>query len=209
MIPRIKLLGLLCALLALQAIAASAAHAVPSYTASAYPATGTGQASLGDKTFTTEAGTIQCDNHGQSPLAAASSTITITPIYTNCKAFGFLNPTINMESCNYVSHATEKVSAGVYKHHVDISCAVGKSIKITAGTCKLELKPQNGLTTIQTTNLAGGTVTVQPNITGIAINVTQDGFGCPFSGTGAKTASYHGDSVTSRVGGGSISVSGE
>jgi hypothetical protein len=207
MIPRIKTLSLVCALLALQAIGISAAQA-SEYTASAYPSTATSSSVAGSKTFTTPGGTVQCDSHGQSTLNAASSTATITPTYTNCKAFGFLNATVSMNGCTYVSHAGARISLGNYNNSIDVSCPAGQSISITAGTCKLLIPAQTGLKNVETTNLAGGTVTVRPNITGITHNVTTDGFGCPFPGTGHFTGTYHGDSVSARVGGGTISVSG-
>jgi hypothetical protein len=210
MIPRIKTLGLVCALLAVQAIAASAAQAVPTFTSSAYPSTATGSSPLGGTFFSTEAGKVECKSHAATHAQAeASTTTTVTSTYTECKAFGFLSATVNNEGCGRVSHATEKVSEGVYRHHVDISCEAGKSIKVTAGTCKMEVKSQNGLTTVKSTNLAGGTITVQLEVAGIAHTVTQDGFACPFNGVGNKAnATLSGDVVVSRVGGGSISVSG-
>jgi len=74
----------------------------------------------------------------------------------------------------------------------------------------MEIKEQKGLTTVKSTNLANGGITLEPEVGGIAYTVTNDGFGCPFSGTGNKTGAIHaGDMVISRVFGGSIEVSGE
>jgi hypothetical protein len=214
MIRNLKVLGLaFVAMMAMGAVMASAAMAVPQFTASSYPAQITGSNTKGSEVFTTEAGKVECDSHFIShSQAAASSTLTVTPTYTSCEAFGFLSATVTTEGCSYVFHATEKVSTGVYKHHVDVVCPAGKSIKISAagGLCKAEIKGQTGLTTVKTTNLEGGTVTVQPEVTKVAYTVTTDGFGCPFSGTGNKTdGAYTGDVVVSRVGGGTASVSGE
>jgi hypothetical protein len=206
---RIKILSLLCALLALQAIGASAAQAVPEYTASEYPSTATSENPPGSKTFTTEAGTVECTSHGQSSQSGPTSTVTIASAYTNCKAFGFLNATVNTEGCTYVSHATERIGAGAYRHHIDINCQGPNTIKIIAGTCEVFIPAQSGLTTVQTTNLAEGKVTIQPNITNITYGVLRDGFLCPFAGIGYRLGSYHGDGVSSRVGGGAILVSGE
>jgi len=211
MIRNCKILGLvLGAAMALSAVMASAALAVPQYTSSSYPFTVTGLNAKGSESFSTEAGKIECDSHYVShSLSAAGSTLTVTPAYTNCSAFGFA-PTLNNEGCGYVFHATERVGAGVYRHHVSVSCGAGKSMKWTAGTCKFEIKPQTGLTTAESTNLAAGTVTVQLNVQKIAYTVTQDGFGCPFTGTGNKTdGSFTGHIVLAKVGGGSVSVSGE
>jgi len=224
MIRNLKVLGLaIAAVMAMSAVMASAASAVPQFTASSYPATVTGAAKKGSEVFTTEAGKVECASHFVShSLSGASSTLTVTPHYTECTAFG-LNATVNTEGCTYVFHATEQVEPGVYNSHVDVVCPTGQSIKIVAGggLCRAEVKGQvkseahpeainQNLTTVKTTNLAGGSVTVEPNVSNIAYTVTTDGFGCPFSGTGNKTgATYTGHVVISRVGGGNVSVSGE
>lgn len=213
MTRNLKVLGLAVgAVLALSAVMASAAMATPVFEASEYPAQVTGQNTKGSEVFSTEAGAVECDSHFIShEVGAATSTLDVTPSYTNCEAF-FLSATVNTEECKYRFHATEKVSTGVYKHHVDVLCPAGQSIKISAGggSCKAEIKEQTGLTTVKTTNLAGGTVTVQPEVGSVAYTVTKDGLFCPFNGTGNKTdGTYTGDVVVSRVGGGTVAVSGE
>jgi hypothetical protein len=216
MIRNLKVLGLaVVAVLALSAVMASAAMAVPSFTASTYPAQITGSNTKGSEVFKTEGGNVECNSHFLSHAQnAASSTLTVTPKYTSCDAFGFLEATVNTESCSYVFHATEQVSGPhvVYKHHVDVECPVGQSIKVIAGTCRAEITTQTGLTSVKTTNITEGgvgKVTVQPEVKGITYHVTQDGFLCPFGGTGLKhDGEYTGDVVVARVGGGSVSVSG-
>jgi len=220
MIRSFKILGLLVvAALAMSAAIASSASAEVTFTCSSYECKATGSNTLGNEKFTTEAGTVECDSHFVveeygtligTGLQAASTTATVTPTYTNCVAFGFLGASVNMDSCDFVFHATEKIALNVYKHHVDVVCTnAGDAITITAGTCTLDVPAQTGLTTVKTTNLANGTVTVQPEVNNITINVTKDGIGCPFNGTGHKLGSYHGDVVVSRIGGGTVSVSGE
>jgi hypothetical protein len=205
----LKVLGLaLVAVLAMSVMVASAASA-SQYTGSAYPTTGTGSNTAGKETFTTPGGTVQCDSHFVGTLAAASSTLTVTPTYTKCVAFGFLNATVNFNGCDYLFHAGASKGGGVYDNSADIVCPAGKGpVTITAGTCVVDVPAQTNLKNVKTTNLAGGTVTVEPNVTGITMNVTTDGFGCPFPGTGHYTGSYHGDVVLARSGGGTISVSG-
>ncbi len=81
-------------------------------------------------------------------------------------------------------------------------------MKITASTCSAEVKGQTGLTTVKTTNSGSG-ILFTWEISKIAYTVTNDGFLCPFNGTGSKTDGQLTGQVTmSRVGGGSISVSG-
>jgi hypothetical protein len=208
MLRNLKTLGLaFVVVLAMIAMAASAASA-SQYTASAYPATATGSNTAGNETFTTPGGTVQCDSHFQGTLAGASSSLKITPKYTNCTAFGFLNATVHFIGCWLISYVGVNHGGGVYTHIFDIGCEPGAIIIITAGTCEVKIPAQTGLSSTQTTNLAGGTLTVQPNLKNITMNVTKDGFGCPFPSTGHTTGSYHGDVVLSRVGGGSISASG-
>jgi hypothetical protein len=205
----LKSLGLaLLAVLVTSAIATSPAQAAPTYTASAYPATITGSNTAGKETWTTPAGTVQCDSHFQASLSAPSSTLAIVPKYTNCVAFGFLNGTIQTNGCAFVLHTTEQVAPSHYRHHVDISCPTGSpGIVTTWGTCEVDIPPQTGLTTITTQN-SGSALTLVWNMADITMNVTKDGFGCPWPTTGHYKGSYHGDVVLSRVGGGSVSVSG-
>jgi len=209
MIISLKLLGLIIvAVLAMDAVVASTAQATPEFTASSYPATLTGSNSFGNEDIKTEAGDIQCNSHFVSnSLSTQSQTLTLTPTYTNCQSFGFMNATFSTEGCAYVLHATEKVATSSYAHHMDISCPEGKSMKILSGTCKAEIKPQTGLTTVTTVNLASS-ITLEWEMFSMSLVVTQDGFGCPFSGTGTKTLTYTGHIILSRVGGGSASVSG-
>jgi len=221
MIRTLKGLGLaFIAVLAMSALGSTAANASVEFTCSAYPCSATGSTTLGSEQLTTEAGLIRCAGHfvvekqGGGDLTGQATAVTLTANYDaapeSCKAFGFLSATVDTMSCDYVFHPTEKVSAGVYKHHVDVNCTTaGDAITISASTCKASVPAQTGLTTVKTTNLADGSVTVQPELFGITLNVTQDGIGCPFSGTGHKTAAYHGDLVLSRIGGGTVSVSGE
>jgi hypothetical protein len=215
MIRTLKSLGLaFIAVLAINAIGASAAQAAPEFTCSAYSCTATGSNTKGSEAFTLDGTSVLCDSHFLVEARAATGTdihgptgsVTVTPTYTNCEAFGFLSADVTMEGCDYVFHATERVSAGVYNNHVDVVCPTGKSIKIEAGTCVAEVKAQTNRTTVKTTNV-GGSITAEPN-TSVSTTVTTDGFGCPLAGTGTRNATYHGHVILSRVGGGTVEVSG-
>jgi hypothetical protein len=207
MSSRMKILGLVFALFAIQAIAASAAQA-SQYTASSYPASAAGSNTSGSETFTTPGGTVQCNTNWTVHASFGVGSIFGTAHWTSCKAFGFLNATVSLQGCSFQSNAGAAKGGGVYDNSVSVVCPAGKTITITAGTCLVDVPAQTGLKNVKTTNLAGGTVTVQPNVTPITMNVTTDGFGCPLPGTGHTTGTYHGDVVLSRVGGGTISVSG-
>lgn len=209
MTRNLKKLGIaFVAALAMCTVGASAAEAAPEFTCSSYPCQLTGSNSKGSEVFTTEAGAMECDSHWLSgSLFAPTSALAFTASTSNCEAFGYIEATINAEGCTYVLSGTELVSAGVYQHHVNINCPAGKSIKITSGTCKAEIKPQTGLTSVKSTN-SGSSIILNWQLAGMAYTVTQDGFLCPFSGTGNKTGmSYSGEITQSRVGGGSVAVS--
>jgi hypothetical protein len=217
MLRNLKNLGLaFVAALAISASAVPAAQAQPTFTCSAYPCAATGSNTKGSETFTTSGGMPQCDSHfligqiGGGNIQFPASKVTVTPSYDNCEAFGFFQAAFHENGCDYVFTATEQVAMNQYRHHVDLICPSGSpGFTITAGTCEVDILPQSNLTTVVTTNLSSGSVTVQQLVANMTMNVTKDGFGCAFSGTGHTTSTYHGDVVLSRVDGGSISVSGE
>ena len=190
MTRNLKVLGLaFVAVLAMSAVVANAASAA-NFVASKYPATFTGSNTKGTEKFHTEAGDVECDSHFEGTESGASSTATAHPTYTNCEAFLGLSATVDTTGCNYVFHLTSTTAATT-----DVECAEGKVITVTAGTCKLTIGAQTGLTS---TALAasGGKITVSPNVSSIKYTVTQDGFLCPFGGTGSKTDGTYTGSVT-------------
>jgi hypothetical protein len=222
---RFKVLGLaFIAVLAMSAIGATASQAAPQFTCSKYPCTATGTSAEGAEVFTTPGGTVTChasyvvEGKGtNTDIHAATSVVTVTPTYSNCKAFGFLNATVNMTGCDYEFTATEAtVLNSVYDHHVAIRCPIGKSIDIVASTCEVDVGEagNTSLTQVKTTNLADGRVTVTPEIgpagaPQITMNVTKDGFLCPFAGTGHVKGSYHGHVIIhNSEAGQTLSVSG-
>lgn len=113
---------------------------------------------------------------------AGSNDLTITPKYTECKAFSFLKATVT--GCKFTF--TEPVgtgSADSYSANVDIT----STCTIVASTCEVTVEPQTGLKSVALTDdTAAGDVTVKANVTGIIYNVITDGKGCPFSGPGLK-----------------------
>jgi hypothetical protein len=117
------------AVLAFAAFGASAASAAE-YKASSYPTTATGESASGNDVFNTEAGKVECKANYSTTLTGASKTLTVTPTYTGCKEFGFLEMTIAMNGCTYrLNEPTGSFSASV-----NIVCGE-KPIKITAATC--------------------------------------------------------------------------
>lgn len=198
MTSKSRVLGLaFVAVLAIaSAMAASAAQAESVFGTpdAKYPktVTGTSEPSTGEQ-LNTEAGSVECEaSHYHGTISSLTTTLTLTPNYTNCAAFGFAEATINTEGCGYVFHATEHIGTDSYRAHFQVTCPPGKSIKITAATCEVEIKAQNGRTTVDITNMTAipvtnNDITVKFTVTSLAYNVTKDGFLCPFKGTGSKS----------------------
>jgi len=198
MIRTLKILGVaFAAMLALSAVMASAASAEKSYTCSAYPCTGTGTSALGNDTFTTEAGTVECASHFEGTLAEASAHLTVKPKYSECR-LGFIGATVSMGSCDYTFETSKQIATDAYTAPVEVRCTnAAEPIRIIAGggICEVTVGQQTPgghvIITNTTTPVFNGDVDVQATVTGIKYTVTKDGFGCPFSGTGAKEgASY-------------------
>jgi hypothetical protein len=182
---KLKTLGLaLVAVLAMSAVVASAASAA-SFTAAKYPTTFTAESAKGNDTFKTEAGTVECKAHFAGSLAAASETIQVTPTYTECLAFG-LNATVTVPSnCKYEFNANGTVKI----ISVGTTCT---GFVVHSGTCTTVIKPQGPLSEVHLPANAGKThVSAQATVTGIAYEVTSDGFLCPYNGTGAKTGATY------------------
>jgi len=215
MIRKLKASGLtLLALFAISAVAATAAQADPVFKASNSSGglSGNGSAS---ESFTTEAGSVVCEESSFTGTYASAEAATqrMHPTYGKCKAFGFVSATVATGKCDYVFDPYQKVSAGNYKAKVAVDCAEG-AITITASTCtaKVEDVPGNQELSYVALENSGGDVKADPETTGITYNVTNDGFLCPFNGTGVKTDGKYtstGTVAISAEGSTTIEVAGE
>jgi hypothetical protein len=185
---KLKVLGLaLVAILAMSAMVASAASAA-SFTSSQAKTTIVGEQVVAN-TFTVNGQTVTCKTttfHGET-LATQVESVTVTPTYTNCTAFGFAEAKVTgfghygeASKCDYKLYASGKA---------DLVCPAGTEIVVEAGTCKTHIKNQTGLGTVTYTtgtNLGVHDLTLDLNLTGIHA-VTTGGFLCPLGGTGHTT----------------------
>lgn len=159
------------------------------FKAGSYPTTIHGT-TVAPQKFVTEAGTIECkESTYHAVLVEPSSTLTVKPSYSACTSSYGAGATVAMEGCTYLFHVVEKTSTDNYKAATDISCP-GGSIKISAGTCKAEIKTQSERETVDLFDFTGASpqkdITVRPTVEGLSYVVTQDGFLCPYSGLGEK-----------------------
>lgn len=200
MIHHFKVVGCsVLALIAFGAVSATAAGAAQ-FTASSYPSTATATSPLGNDDLSTEAGSVECSSHYAVPdISGASESVSVTPSFTSCKAFGFLEATVNMNGCKFIFHAD-----GGF----DLACSGANEVVIEALSCQVKVASQKGLVGVGLTN-AGSNIHAKAAIGGITYNVTNDGFLCPFAGKGTKegAAFTQNNAVTfGRLGGGSFNV---
>jgi hypothetical protein len=139
--------------------------------------------------FVVEGQTVSCvieEFHGTVKDATRSVTFTtITPIYTECTAFGFVGAKVTgfghygeaaSETCDYKIRADRKA---------DLECPAGREVTIDAGTCVTHVPTQTGLGTIEFTTGTRNVkhdLTLDINLSGITVNTT-DGFACPLNGS--------------------------
>jgi hypothetical protein len=169
------------------AFCATATAGAAQFEASEYPARPHSAASQAALAFETEAGFVTCANTFESTLSEASSTLTLHPEYFLCQAFGFSSATVTTTECDYLLHAGTELGGGNFTATLDVACASGKAIRVTAGTCEIEIKSQSGLNSVNLWSPEGsGSVTATFEAK-MAYTVTKDGFLCPFAGTGNKT----------------------
>jgi len=157
MTRNLKALGLsMVAVLAMSAFVASAAHAeAGEVTAGAYPATISG-VQTNENVLSNGVRSVTCATASLTgTLSAASSTVSITPSYSNCSGNGSTTATVNTNGCSYLLHVTTQTSESTGTGTVDVVCPEGKRIQIDiwatgqhpAGPklCRLEVPAQNGV----------------------------------------------------------------
>jgi hypothetical protein len=192
---RLLLLGA-TALVASLGFSALPAHAsATNFTASSYPASFSGVS--WSQYFNTEAGRVECKTNFQSAaMSEPSETVTVTPTYSECKAFGFLSASVNMNGCDYVLHTFGTM---------DIECGAFNSIVITASTCEMQISSQTNLAWVSLSNGAGN-IWIGPEVGHIVYTVTKDGFACPFNGTGTKLWAEYQSTVDMSVSAPGVSI---
>jgi hypothetical protein len=117
-------------------------------------------------------------------------TITLSPVYEECTAFGFLGAKITG-----FGNFPEVEGAGPYCDYkirasgtTDIDCPAGKDVTVDVGSaCIIHIPPQTNLgTMVHTTSVELGKHAVTPHVNFPKLTVTHTdlNFLCPFSGSG-------------------------
>ncbi|HWO47929.1 MAG TPA: hypothetical protein VNM41_07690 [Solirubrobacterales bacterium] len=168
--------------------AAPASASAAEFKAGAYPATLTGSQLAGERIQTFFGGSeVVCETATLAgTLAAASAEVLVHPVFGTCKAFGFVSATFTTTGCNYKVHVGALEGTDIWDGSYDIVCEAGKSIRVTAGTCELEIKSVNGIKELDLIDETGAAadMTWRPLLANIPYTVTKDGVGCPLASTG-------------------------
>lgn len=138
--------------LALTALLGVASASASQFRAEAYPATVTGsQGKVHEITVST--GVIKCATATVAgTLPGASSTATLTPAFTSCKAFG-VKATSAVNSCSYVLQSTNE--SAPFSGTVGISCSKsGDAIEFspTGMACQVTIPAQSGVGSVEFEN---------------------------------------------------------
>lgn len=164
----------------------------PRFEAESYPAALSGSQDPAAKLTTTVEGglKVSCENAGFSgTLAASSASLTATPAFSGCTAFGLAEATVNANGCSFAYALDPAGSGASYPATMQIACPEGKAIVIVAGTCEVSVPAQSGLAVAaanaESLQPAGG-VAIAAAATKLKYTKLKDGFGCPLAGTGAK-----------------------
>jgi hypothetical protein len=167
---------------------ASAPASAAQFKAGGYPATLTGSQLAGERIQTFFGGPeVICETATLSgTLAGASAEVLVHPVFGTCQAFGFLEATFTTTGCNYKVHVGALAGTDIWDGSYDVVCEAGKSIKVVAGTCELEVKSVNGINEVDLIDETGSAadMTWRPLLANIPYTVTKDGFGCPLAATG-------------------------
>jgi hypothetical protein len=193
---KLKALGLsLVAVFALSAMMAVAASAAEFKSEVSHTSLSGSQ--LGTDVFTTNAGTVKCNEATYAGTSAEqnSTKASVTPTYTECTAFGFVNTKIDTNGCEY------QFTTGS-PNSVHIVCPAGQSIVVTAFNCEVTVPAQTISGGITFDNEGSGKtmdVRVTVSLTGITYIQHSKSFpGCKTEGTAGAgaTSLFHDGTYT-------------
>ncbi|HEX7278556.1 MAG TPA: hypothetical protein VF255_02925 [Solirubrobacterales bacterium] len=198
MVRRLKRLWLLClGVAALGLLSAGSASAAEFHSEVAHTSiTGTHG---GEEIFTVNAGSIRCQetHYVGTRTVATSTTLTLTPEYTGCTAFGFVNATIDHNGCFLTFH-TEAGTGAIGGRHT-IECEGGKAITVTAFNCWVTIGSQSNIGPVTYTNQgAGATRDVTVDFSTSGLTYTQHSKSFPGCTNGTFTNGIHSGATTLR-----------
>lgn len=123
----------LIAALALTALGVTSAHAQPKFTSSSYPQAVPAEDSGAEDIFTVSGNEVLCTGEALTgALLAASSGLSMTPHYENCKTrnAAFTNLTVTHNGCNLEFTASTTIEKDHNGGRVHVKCPEGKLIEL-------------------------------------------------------------------------------
>jgi hypothetical protein len=206
MIRKFKVVGALMAVMALSAVMASGAQAT--FTASSYPATVTATSTA--DVFDAFGSNVKCTNNSfTGSLAGASTELTITPTYLNCKGPLGLPATVETTDCHFLFTAPTTPAPSPATGQLHIKCPVGVvgiHIRVYSDeahkteVCHDTIPPQTLTYTVQRN---AGDVSLIGEVANITATQVRKSFLCP---EGEHTASAR---YTIQAGGITVSSAGK
>lgn len=188
---------------AVMAVSASGAQAT-NFTAASYTALISGEQSAASSTSFgfEDSTTAKCVTIGLAgELTAASSSLTLSPGYTECTAFGFAEATISPNECTFILKASSG-SVDTFSGTGEIKCPEGKKIVVVGGTCETKIGSQSLGTVSYKVNTAATPDEIEATLssTTVSYEKSKDGSGCPLTGTGSKTTGTFSGTVKLKAG---------
>jgi len=199
----LKALGLgLVAVFAMSAVMASAASAEGTFKfkSEGTPTKLSGKQHAGNDVFTPHTGGVSCNEatYAGEQVGTEVSEVTVTPTYSECKAFGLFNVPITTNGCRYTLNAGTKTGT-TFAGSVSIACPAGKIIEIEAPGCTTTVGSQSNIGGITLTNIGAGAtreITVDINIIALKYEEHRPFFGICATNTVPTTgANYIGSAV--------------
>ena len=137
--------------------------------------------------FTLDGTKVECESVAfeGTMTSIMQTTFEATPTYTACKGFGGLLTTVTTTGCKY--KFLEPTGSGPFSGQFSLGCGEG-SIKLTAGTCEVQIKSQGPATGLTHEDVGTAPVHLKTKaaLEKLVYNRTKDGFGCVLTGTGVK-----------------------
>jgi hypothetical protein len=130
---KLRNLGLaLLAVMAMGALSSSAASAGEFHSESGTETVIKGS-QVGTDVITVNAGTVKCSEvtYAGTQAGATATTVKVTPTYSECTAFGFVNTKIDTNGCEFELSGDNG--------SVKIICPAGKAITVTAFNCEVTI----------------------------------------------------------------------
>jgi hypothetical protein len=193
MIRNLKVLAsALVALLAMSALASTANAQFESEAESTNLTTSTN--AMQKLAFSEGSTAIECTTYKVSGTQSSKTvtTLTVTPIFSNCESFLGAAVALTTNGCKYVFHLAKGSTTGT----TDIECEAGKAMEFEIGNiCKYTIGTQTGLSSVSFKNTGAGStreIVAEMNLKGVTATRTTNDFFCPAAGS---TGTYTGTST--------------